>query len=95
MALKLKGVKNVTMILIDLSNKPTWYKDVNSAGSVPTLEFEEQVMTDSYEIVKYLDSKYPDPPLEPPNNKEAEEVTGNHGDGVPRSCNILENSSYP
>ena len=64
------------MVLIDLTNKPSWYKDINAAGSVPTLEFDGRVITDSYEIVKYLDETYPDPPLEPHNNKEAEEVTG-------------------
>lgn len=76
LALKLKGIKNVTIILIDLANKPEWYKGINAVGSVPTLEFNDKVITDSYEIVKYLDEAYPDPPLEPCNNKEAEEVTG-------------------
>lgn len=76
LALKLKGIKNVTMILLDLTNKPEWYKGINAAGTVPTLEFDDKVITDSYEMIKYLDETYPDPPLEPCNNKEAEEVTG-------------------
>lgn len=62
------------MILIDLANKPEWYKKINS--SVPAVEFGDRVIGDSYEIVKYLDETYPDPPLQPHNNKEAEEVTG-------------------
>ncbi len=68
------------MVLIDLTNKPQWYKDINSAGTAPTLEFDGRVITDSYEIVKYLDKAYPDPPMEPVTNKEAEEVTGQYSD---------------
>lgn len=64
----------MTLILIDLDNKPTWYKDINT--SVPTLEYDGKFITDSYQILQYLDETYPDPPLNPPNNKEAEEVTG-------------------
>ena len=64
------------MILIDLNNKPEWYKKLNPAGTVPTLEFDDQTINDSYEILEYLDTTYPDPPLNPPSNKEAEEITG-------------------
>lgn len=76
LALRLKGVKNVTLILIDLGSKPEWFKKMSN--SVPVLERTDGTMTssDSYEIVQYLDRTYRDPPLNLPGNKEAEEVTG-------------------
>lgn len=40
------------------------------------MQFGDKVIGDSYEIVQYLDRTYPDPPLNPPGNKEAEEATG-------------------
>lgn len=76
LALKVKGVR-VTYILIDLGNKPKWYFAVNPAGTAPSLQFGDRVITDSYDIVQYLDSTYPTPSLKPPGDKEAEEVTGN------------------
>ena len=74
--MKLKGVK-CSYILIDLKNKPKWYLDVNPAGSVPALQFGDQVIGDSYKIVEYMDKTYPNPPLNLPGNKEAEEATSN------------------
>ena len=76
LALKVKGVK-VTYILIDLSDKPKWYFEVNPSGTAPALQFGERMIGDSYEIVQYLDSSYPTPSLKPPGNEEAEKVTGN------------------
>lgn len=72
----MKGIKNVTLVLVDLQNKPEWFTKLNPSGSTPALEFGERVIGDSYDILKYLDETYSDPPLEPPNNKEAEEATG-------------------
>ncbi|XP_003386053.1 PREDICTED: glutathione S-transferase DHAR1, mitochondrial-like [Amphimedon queenslandica] len=74
--LKAKGVTDVSLVLIDLSNKPEWYKKLNPAGSVPALQYDDEIITDSYKILEYLDETYPEPPLNPPNNKEAEEATG-------------------
>ena len=76
LALKIKKVTS-TYILVNLYDKPKWYLKVNQAGSVPTLEFGDRTITDSYEIVQYLDATYPNPPLKPEGNEEAEKVTGN------------------
>lgn len=75
LALKLKGV-NTTLVLINLSTKPEWFKKLNPAGTVPVLEFGNETICDSYEAVRYLDKTHPNPPLDLPGNKEAEEVTG-------------------
>lgn len=74
-ALKLKGVQ-ATYIIIDLHNKPKWFLEVNPAGSTPALQFGDRVIGDSYEIVQYLEKTYPNPSLNLPGNKEAEEATG-------------------
>lgn len=75
MAFKVKNVR-ATYILIDLKNKPKWYFEVNPTGTAPALQYGDKVIADSYEIVQYLDSTYPDPSLKPQGNSEAEEVTG-------------------
>lgn len=64
-------------ILIDLNNKPTWFKSVNPAETVPALDVGDRVIGDSYDIVRFLEETFPSPPLDLPGNKEAEEVTGN------------------
>ena len=43
---------------------------------MPALQFGDQVICDSYKIVEYLDQTYPEPPLNLPGNKDAEEATG-------------------
>ena len=40
------------------------------------VRYDDEIIADSYKILEYLDETYPEPPLNPPNNKEAEEVTG-------------------
>ena len=65
-----------TYVIIDLANKPKWFYKVNPAGSAPALQFGDQAIGDSYEIVQYLEKTYPSPPLNLPGNKEAEEATG-------------------
>jgi len=76
LAFKIKKVPS-TYILIDLGNKPKWFLTLNPAGTAPTLQFGDQVIADSREIVLHLDATHPEPSLQPPGNKEAEEVTGN------------------
>lgn len=66
-----------TYILINLSNKPKWYFEVNPAGTAPAVAFGDRTITDSYEIVQYLDATYPNPSLKPDGNQEAEDVTKN------------------
>lgn len=74
LALKLKKV-NTSLVLINLSDKPEWFKKLTPAGSVPVLEFGNETITDSMEAVRYLDKTHPTPPLDLPGNKEAEEAT--------------------
>lgn len=73
--MKVKKVDS-TYILINLSNKPRWYSTVNPAKTAPALQFGDRVITDSYEIVQYMDATYPSPSLKPLGNEEAEKVTG-------------------
>lgn len=76
LAFKVKKVPT-TYILINLSNKPKWYLTVNPAGTAPALAFGDRTITESSEIVQYLDSTYPSPSLKPKGTEEAESVTGN------------------
>lgn len=64
-------------MLINLSNKPKWYFTVNPAGSAPALQYGDNTIGDSAEIVQYLDATYPSPSLKPKGNTEAEQATGN------------------
>ena len=73
--MKVKKVR-ATYILIDLKNKPKWYFELNPAGTAPSLQAGSKVITDSYEIVQYVDDAHPEPSLKPQGNQEAEEVTG-------------------
>ena len=75
-----------TYVLIDLSAKPKWFLGLNPAGSSPTLQFDDRVIADSYDIVRYLEETYPHPTLDLPGNEEAERVTGDVFSGVQRSA---------
>ena len=63
--------------MINLKERPKWYFQVNPAGTTPALQFGDQTIENSYQIVEYLDQTFPTPPLNLPGNKEAEEATGN------------------
>lgn len=76
LAFKVKKVP-VTYVLIDLSNKPKWFSTVNPAGTVPALSYGDHIITESADMVEYLDATYPSPSLKPQGNQEAEEVTKN------------------
>ena len=43
---------------IDLSNKPSWYSQVNHKGLVPAVEYEGQVHTESIDICRYSTISY-------------------------------------
>jgi len=49
--------------MIDLSSKPDWYLELNQKGTVPTLVDADKVLGDSDGILKYIEEKFPDPPL--------------------------------
>nr|CAD7596058.1 unnamed protein product [Timema genevievae] len=44
---------------IDLKNKPDWFLKLNPAGKVPVLDTGDKVLTESLEIVLFLDKNYP------------------------------------
>lgn len=76
LAFKIKKVP-ATYVLIDLRNKPKWYSAVNPAGTVPALSFGDRTITESADMVEYLDTTYPSPSLKQQGNQEAEEVIKN------------------
>ncbi|MCH86379.1 dehydroascorbate reductase family protein, partial [Trifolium medium] len=52
--------------LIDISNKPQWFLEVNPEGKVPVIKFDDKWVPDSDVIVGILEDKYPEPPLATP-----------------------------
>nr|CAD7392533.1 unnamed protein product [Timema cristinae] len=48
---------------IDLKNKPDWFLKLNPAGKVPVLDTGDKVLTESLDIVVFLDKNYPGTPL--------------------------------
>ncbi|CAK9155070.1 unnamed protein product [Ilex paraguariensis] len=55
-----------TMHLINLSDKPQWFLEVNPEGKVPVIKFDDKWISDSDVIVGLIEEKYPTPPLSPP-----------------------------
>jgi glutathione S-transferase len=56
---------------IDLDDRPAWIVAKNPpAGKVPVLEEDGWVLPESAVIGEYLDERYPDPPLLPPDPAE-------------------------
>lgn len=51
--------------LIDVSNKPKWFLEVNPEGKVPVIKLDDKWVADSDVIVVLLEEKYPDPSLSP------------------------------
>ncbi|BDU39515.1 maleylacetoacetate isomerase [Vibrio nigripulchritudo] len=66
-ALNLKGVdcESIPVSLLDGDQKSSEYLDVNSAGLVPALETQGNIITQSLAIIEYLDELYPELPLLP------------------------------
>ncbi|GAU12147.1 hypothetical protein TSUD_01130 [Trifolium subterraneum] len=52
--------------LIDVSNKPQWFLEVNPEGKVPVVKFDDKWVPDSDVIVGILEEKYPQPSLVSP-----------------------------
>jgi glutathione S-transferase len=51
---------------IDLDDRPAWIYDLNPKGRVPVLEEDGLVLPESLVISEYLDERYPEPALLPP-----------------------------
>lgn len=52
--------------LINFSEKPQWFLEVNPEGKVPLIKIDDKWIADSDVIVGILEEKYPEPPLTPP-----------------------------
>jgi glutathione S-transferase len=60
-----KGVE-LDVVEIDLSDRPTWLYEKNPAGKVPVLEEDGRSLPESAVIMEFLEERYPEPPLLPP-----------------------------
>jgi glutathione S-transferase len=60
-----KGVELV-VVAIDLSDRPAWLYEKNATGRVPVLEEDGRPLPESAVIMEFLEERYPDPPLLPP-----------------------------
>ncbi|KZV24701.1 dehydroascorbate reductase family protein [Dorcoceras hygrometricum] len=52
--------------LINISEKPQWFVEVNPEGKVPAVKFDDKWVGDSDTIVGIIEEKYPEPSLSPP-----------------------------
>ena len=60
-----KGV-DVDVVEIDLGNRPDWLYEKNPRGRVPVLEEDGRPLAESAVIMEFLEERYPEPPLLPP-----------------------------
>jgi glutathione S-transferase len=51
---------------IDLADRPQWIYEKNPTGRVPVIEEDAWVLPESSVIMEYLEERYPEPPLLPP-----------------------------
>lgn len=60
-----KGIE-FEAVEIDLSDRPAWLYEKNPAGRVPVIEEDGWVLAESAVIMEFLEERYPEPPLLPP-----------------------------
>jgi glutathione S-transferase len=60
-----KGIE-FEVVEIDLSDRPSWLYEKNPAGRVPVLEEDGWVLPESVVIMEFLEERYPEPQLLPP-----------------------------
>ncbi|XP_059667744.1 glutathione S-transferase L3-like [Cornus florida] len=62
-----KGLQDkIKLVPIDLHNKPAWYKEkVYPENKVPALEHNNKIMSESLDLVKYIESHFEGPALLP------------------------------
>ncbi|KAI3873212.1 hypothetical protein MKX03_031416 [Papaver bracteatum] len=85
-----KGLQEkIKLVAIDLPNRPDWYKDkVYPPNKVPALEHNNEVIGESLDLIKYLDTNFEGPallPNDPAKREFAEELlsyAGEFGSGV-------------
>jgi glutathione S-transferase len=64
-ALAEKGVE-FEAFEIDLNDRPQWIYEKNATGRVPVIEEDAWILPESSVIMEYLEERYPEPPLLPP-----------------------------
>jgi glutathione S-transferase len=64
-ALAEKGLE-YEVIEVDLSDRPQWIYEKNPTGRVPVIEEDAWILPESSVILEYLEERYPEPPLLPP-----------------------------
>ncbi|XP_075513587.1 glutathione S-transferase L3-like isoform X2 [Primulina tabacum] len=74
-----KGLQDkIKLVPIDLHNRPSWYKEkVYHENKVPALEHNNQVMGESLDLIRYIDSNFEGPslfPSDPVKREFAEEL---------------------
>ncbi|XP_026426436.1 glutathione S-transferase L3-like isoform X1 [Papaver somniferum] len=74
-----KGLQEkIKLVPIDLPNRPDWYKEkVYPANKVPALEHNNEVIGESLDLIKYLDTNFEGPalfPNDPAKREFAEEL---------------------
>ena len=60
-----KGI-HADVVEIDLSDRPAWIYEKNPTGRVPVLEEDDRPLPESAVIMEFLEERYPEPPLLPP-----------------------------
>ena len=60
-----KGIE-VDVVEIDLSDRPDWLYEKNPAGRVPVIEEDDRPLAESVVIMEFLEERYPEPALLPP-----------------------------
>jgi stringent starvation protein A len=56
----------VEVVEIDLGNRPSWLYEKNASGRVPVLEEDGRSLPESAVIMEFLEERYPEPRLLPP-----------------------------
>ncbi|KAI3877282.1 hypothetical protein MKX03_024217, partial [Papaver bracteatum] len=74
-----KGLqKKIKLVPLELTNKPHWYKEnVYPPNKLPALEHNKQVIGESLDVIKYLDTNFEGPallPNDPAKREFAEEL---------------------
>jgi len=60
-----KGIE-LDVVEIDLSDRPDWLYEKNATGRVPVLEEDGRALPESSVIMEFLEERYPEPALLPP-----------------------------
>jgi glutathione S-transferase len=60
-----KGI-DADVVEIDLSDRPDWLYEKNPRGRVPVLEEDDRPLAESTVLMEFLEERYPEPPLLPP-----------------------------